>query len=552
MTTQFPAYINIDDALDDNIMKPLEKLLELDNKSEESFIESHVYNRISKENVTNKHLRASKKIEYRDNNIFDYIETNIVGILNNIGDDYQFSLIRNDVEIVKYEVGDFFKPHQDYINFDSNEFKNYTLIINMKPCIKGGATVLHFDDEQTIIKESGQKYGNILLFQKSIVHEGEMIEEGSKWLLKCNLICMPKSKEYEDIIVVRFPKQNNKMYILRTEAFSEEIKETVYYTSYLFNKKNHPNKHVYYYDETVADMALFETEIYQKLNGLDVNNVRERRDMRAYMGIQVNKNNILEKFVDFCSSEMNTIEEYKVKEVFLCNINDYYNLIHWEYPKNVIPIQMVSLENERGSWILWLGTYDNRLITFDYYIKSYEIKDNDDIGKKISKRIKKKLDKNWIENMLSGGLYSLMDNVDEIIDKISRKIIYDEWKFKSLDKLFSTTSTNQQDILCEYIKKHIDNIKKNDCGYEAEGGYYIASNKKYNHIPRMKDKLNYHDLNVNYDIFDRINIEDIIYKMKKTESISDKTSASIVEYNDGDCDGITFDIIFRMGFLKIE
>jgi hypothetical protein len=100
---------------------------------------SHVFNRVTRTNVVNKHLRSSSKIEYRDEKLFDWLESHVVNTLNTKINSFCFNLVRNDVEVVKYNEGDFFRPRQDYINFDSNEFCNYTFL----RCLQGGETVLH-------------------------------------------------------------------------------------------------------------------------------------------------------------------------------------------------------------------------------------------------------------------------------------------------------------------------------------------------------------------------------------------------------------------------
>jgi hypothetical protein len=86
--------------------------------------------------------------------------------------------------VIKYSEGDYFKKHQDYVNFSSNEFQNYTFLVCLKACIEGGETVLYLDNENrdkgTTI-DTSKKEGSILLFQKELLHEGKEVLKGIKF-----------------------------------------------------------------------------------------------------------------------------------------------------------------------------------------------------------------------------------------------------------------------------------------------------------------------------------------------------------------------------------
>lgn len=173
------AYLEKPKIINDIQLQELLLLLNIDNNDTK---ESHVYNRITKENFVDKHLRSSQKIEYRDDKLFDWVEENIVKVLND--NELSFRLIRNDLEVVKYKEGDYFKKHQDYINFDSNEFDNFTFLLCLKCCDLGGETVIHIDDEETIFDSIARIPGSLLTFKKNLIHEGKEVIKGEKFILK--------------------------------------------------------------------------------------------------------------------------------------------------------------------------------------------------------------------------------------------------------------------------------------------------------------------------------------------------------------------------------
>src|SRR5581483_10265383 len=150
-----------------------------------------LYHRISKETVTDVSRRSSRKVRYRDSSLFDWVQVNIVEPLNR-DFPYHFFLIRNDLEVIKYEKGDFFVRHQDHVNCGSNEFVNYTFLLNLRGCEKGGETLLYPDLEKEIVFEcTGQEPGSLLIFPKEMDHAGKKVEAGTKLVLMGNLICYP-------------------------------------------------------------------------------------------------------------------------------------------------------------------------------------------------------------------------------------------------------------------------------------------------------------------------------------------------------------------------
>ena len=130
----FPGYIYSQDFLSKDELNDLLAILDIDNQNDK---ESHVYNRIQKVNIINKHLRSSRKIEYRDPLLFNWVEEHIIKPLNEQSSN-KFMLVQNDLEVVKYSKGCYFKRHTDYINFDSNSFRNYTFLICLYACKDGG------------------------------------------------------------------------------------------------------------------------------------------------------------------------------------------------------------------------------------------------------------------------------------------------------------------------------------------------------------------------------------------------------------------------------
>ena len=152
---------------------------------------------------------ARRLSEFRaivDPRLFDLAEK-VVARLSDAA--MSFKLVRNDCTHIKYDVGGFFKKHQDYLSLTSNMIEEFTLIICITPedlaaKARGGRTIIHWGPPpfSTAYKATTTP-GKALLFRKDLMHEGEVLSAGGKEIFTLNLW---GSRIYAGpVLQVRFP-----------------------------------------------------------------------------------------------------------------------------------------------------------------------------------------------------------------------------------------------------------------------------------------------------------------------------------------------------------
>lgn len=416
----FPSYFEVQNIINETEFKELINMLDFEEKQD---VESHVYNRIDKTNVINKHLRSSRKIEYIDDKLFDWIDSHVVTNLNSHMNDFRFILVRNDIEVVKYATGDYFKKHQDFININSNQFKNYTFLISLICCDKGGETSFHLDEEEVILNILNTGIGNMLIFKKDTIHEGKEVIKGNKYILKGNLISFPKDEEQELLVV---SLNNNQYYILDTSRLNNSI----YGTFIEFQKKLYPGKKVFHYRELKLNEAEF-LAIYQSIYAdqykIDLSNLID------YTQLKINT---------YCIKLNNFLHKKDGQRVILVSLNDYYNILPViKSDMNVIPFQLISLVIDKGVFIPWFGIGNNYFMYCDHYlngINKYDIEDDGFINTVISnikfKKYKKPYEK-IVDKMNDIGLF--IENPSKGLEFIRR--MYNNNKVTFFSDLFKSS-----------------------------------------------------------------------------------------------------------------
>ena len=546
----FPDYVHIEDFLDKHQIDELRSLLDLDNKTDDDFVESRVFNRINKTNITNKHLRASHKIEYKDNKIFDHMQK-YIDLINEQMKQCKFILIRNDVEVVQYKKGDFFKKHQDYVNFDSNEFKNYTFIINLHGC-EGGSTILYgqpdTESEPYEVKQDRKNVGNIILFQKTLIHEGLPVLDGLKTLLKGNLICVPT--DTNEIIIVKLHKYKKQEYVIPIK-WLEHYPECVYNTAYQFHKKC-SNNPICIYEEKVLDIEAM-NEFYNSIQPW-----KSKKKMYDYLGYNL-KPSIYDELIKF----------YNNADTFLTvTMADYYNLINWKIPKNIIPLQMVIIECDKFEKILWFGAWDNRLLTLDYYTEYYYSNEytienhNDDSDCDCEDTEECLLDSatNKLENLKISGFEDFVNDIErlymhaeeniKLIDQ-SRKIIYNKYKLKKLDEIFATKGYTDQQKIINYVLSLIDDINSH-YDNKVDNVLHIGVIPPKDCIIEKNDlkELTYNPPSVQDIDLTNFDLLEAIETIKSAPLLTKLQNARSAEFHCNETYYLTHNIIYKFGFYK--
>lgn len=172
------------------------------------------------EAVRKSHFRSITKSEM----LFNVCEDLLVKHFNN--DVYDFSLVRNDAMHIKYQVGDFFKEHSDFLSLNSNIIEEFTLIVSVLPTtydekVLGGETRVKLNSNSIIDSKATTTPGGALLFRKDLFHEGLTLQAGRKEILMVNVWGIRKSTD--EYLVVTFPSEPTS----ESQSLSQEANETV-------------------------------------------------------------------------------------------------------------------------------------------------------------------------------------------------------------------------------------------------------------------------------------------------------------------------------------
>jgi hypothetical protein len=573
----FDTFFEIKNIINKTKVSELKDLLNLDD-NEEIYKASHIYNRIDKTNYVDKHMRSSRKIEYRDHKIFDWIEKNIVEKINeneSIEERHKYILIRN-VEVVKYESGDFFKKHQDYINFDSNQFKNYTFLLCINACQKGGETVLHIDGKEHVFDSTCKSPGSILALKKDTIHEGREILEGNKVILKGNLICFEKNITKEELIIVNIVQSNGHYYILPVDML-QKYDNNPYLLAYNFNKKINPKDNVYYYEEkelTDSDFRYF----YDKVV-FDIRNYANLSKKLEYIGY-TEKNNML---LDF----NNMINNDDIKLMYT-SITNYYKLLgSINYYPDILPFQLITFASQKENLVVWCGFYDNKFAACDYYvgmhctndddfnIEHYDNKTDKNNYKYIDlclekhfsklnerskiKKVKKFMIKQGVDFWPEQLMTHILDNKNHEMYNNVHKYLFEKYGLTEMKDITFSKSNDPNEQMNRYVLKLIDDLSsQTESDSDPDGQPSITDENKKNyvyvdeskHIPIDSCDIDREKIKVN-DKLCKININKVIKRIESEKFVSKLDSGNMSEYMCNETYYLTYTVVYKFGFMKI-
>lgn len=155
----------------------------------EEWKDSEVYT--GEENRVDKKTRKSQVITCQFKTLEDgswYVEnTALKSVIKHICDVNGLKAYRissDHYDIIKYQNGDFFKPHRDHINCQYNFAVSYVLIVYLSTP-EGGGTRIETDSGEVVIPAVENTY---CLFQSHLVHEGMPIISGEKIIAKTDLL----------------------------------------------------------------------------------------------------------------------------------------------------------------------------------------------------------------------------------------------------------------------------------------------------------------------------------------------------------------------------
>lgn len=190
------------------------------NLKEKSFAPSNIYHKELQLNVLNDEVRSSQTqhLPYKSNQtIFRSIES-LVEMINE-ANNTMFSLVPDEIDIVKYEKGDFFSKHSDFIPIKNKYITYYTLLFSLDANCVGGETRLYFNNQGEKLNESFTFNETItpdswLLFKNEIEHSSNKIKSGYKIVLKANLVHINLSNN-------QFNSQFDKLIMAKNEIIDD-------------------------------------------------------------------------------------------------------------------------------------------------------------------------------------------------------------------------------------------------------------------------------------------------------------------------------------------
>jgi hypothetical protein len=320
---------------------------------ESLFNHSLLYDPKAEEKILDPSMRNSEFRLFTEKTYFDLLEK-YINIINENDPDINFILLRNDLTHIRYQPGGFFKPHEDYLSFNSNLIEEYTMILCLKADSKGGETIIHVNHFFKHISKSTITPGHALIFRKDLTHEGALLESGNKEILTMNLLAI--SKKVERTVVVSFP-ENKKEVILVPLANIEQIPNNYILTKLQFTNEINSKNNLLKYVEEHSTMKEFEiiNKIFQKQK-LTLEEIQSNYELLDYY--QVNVSNIMSKII-LNDNSVNKVPVPKTQPVcstvdFESNFKIYGDESEFQYFLEIvkeaqlplIPFKMIWMEGD--------------------------------------------------------------------------------------------------------------------------------------------------------------------------------------------------------------
>jgi hypothetical protein len=179
-------------------------------KDKGDFQQSLLYIPTIDEKVVDVEKRNSTFKTISDSILFDIFDK-LINSINEKDKFFEYSLVRNDITFIKYTIGGFFKPHEDYLSYKSNVIEEYTLILCADADCEGGETTFEVNEFFKYKSTMSKTPKNCLIFRKDLIHAGEIITKGYKNIISANLLATQKKSK--TILVVSFPNTEKKYII---------------------------------------------------------------------------------------------------------------------------------------------------------------------------------------------------------------------------------------------------------------------------------------------------------------------------------------------------
>jgi hypothetical protein len=345
-------------------------------------------------------IRDSSRIKFENCPVlFDLLQKSVIDKIQSQVSNYEVIMRHDDLELVQYLPGQFFKAHTDHQNLTGNFFKSYTMLLCCHPCVKGGETIIYLNhlkvgkplDQLTLgidyvkIEETGHFPGSVMMFDKDLFHEGCSVIEGRKIIMVANLILIPNSncaQSKTHFLKVNF--RNNGSYLFKQEWFNTvPLKNSVYASIFKTAMGKNPLEMIYEYDEDLENLDGFKI-LYE--NVINVCNqctenkiVKVEKIINNLRKINYPVSDKTDEFLTFLHGEGDHFE---------CCLADYYQylkLFDRRVHSDIIPIVYLKVSGDTDDVVLWFGIGNNQLLTLDLLPQKATWKHDYNTGKQILK-----------------------------------------------------------------------------------------------------------------------------------------------------------------------
>lgn len=208
------------ECLDKNLFNCL---VEGINKDNGELSESRIYLTEDQSLRVDPELRSSKYKTIENKELFDIVEK-YLELINEKDKYYNFTLVRNNLTVIEYKEGDFFKDHSDFLSYTSNVITEFTMILCLDGDCEGGETALHINDNFTYKSEKSKTTGCSLIFRKDLHHEGCKVLKGHKKILTLNINGYEKTNG--EIVVIKFKNSDGQFIIPKANILAIQSKLT--------------------------------------------------------------------------------------------------------------------------------------------------------------------------------------------------------------------------------------------------------------------------------------------------------------------------------------
>jgi hypothetical protein len=197
-----------------------------------------------------------------------------------------------------------------------------------------------------------------------MLQEAKTVIEGTKILLKGELVCM-KSVDTKEHVIVEVEHDNNDLWAISVDMMKQFQPKCAYLSFYNSQQQMHPERRVVTYRETVLTALQFAL-LYKEVMDRDELQ-RNTSKMLDYAGVSHRKK---------IKTKDNRFQNWYTdteKKILACGINDYFTMMEMALDlKDVIPYQIVTIETSEFTALAWLGVGVNQFVCCDIVLQADE------------------------------------------------------------------------------------------------------------------------------------------------------------------------------------